>query len=112
VTGKVVNEAGQTLNCTTANMDYGEWGVMAPDSVGAGASGRFKALSNGSSTIGNVTYALAGGTIVKISWSNPWVGSNSYGCDLGGLNSGQYRCTIGGQQSGFDSSPTFTVSRR
>jgi hypothetical protein len=111
VTGKVENQAGQTLNCTTANMDYGEWGVMAPDSVGAGSSGRFKALSNGSSTIGNVTFTLAGGTTVKISWSNPWVGSNSYGCDVGGPNSGQYRCTIGGNKSGFDSSPTFTVSR-
>jgi hypothetical protein len=112
VTGKIVNDSGQALNCTTANMDYGEWGVMAPDSVGTGGSGRFKALSNGSSTIGNVTYTLTGGTTVKISWSNPWVGSNNYGCDVGGPNNGQYRCTIGGTQSGFDSSPTFTVSRR
>jgi hypothetical protein len=112
VTGKIENQTGQTLNCTTANMDYGEWGVMAPDNVGAGSSGRFKALSNGTSTIGNVTYTLGGGTTVKISWSNPWVGSNNYGCDLGGSNSGQYRCTIGGQQKGLDSSPTFSVSRK
>jgi hypothetical protein len=112
VSGKIVNEIGHPFNCTSANIDYGEWGVMAPDSVGVGATGTFKALSNGSSTIGNVTYTSPSGTTLKISWSNPWVGSNSYGCDVGGASSGQYRCTIGGKQSGFDSSPTFTVSQR
>ena len=113
VTASVVNQSGVNLSCTSADMNYGEWGVMAPDTIGVGATGTFKALSNGSDTEGEVSYRLGSGTIggvqgasVVIKWNNPLIGYNSYSCRA---NAG-FRCTVGGQQSGNDSAPTFTVS--
>jgi hypothetical protein len=108
VTATIVNQTGLTLSCDTATLDGGEWGVMAPDTVGVSQSASFKALSNGAGTEGSVAYRVGGGpTSVTISFSNPLFGSNSYSCQPSAV---QYRCSIGGKQSDSDSAPTITVS--
>jgi hypothetical protein len=112
VNATILNRTSNTLACTTATLDEGEWAVLPADTVSS--ESRFKAVSNGGvvGTKGAVTYALqAGPASVTIRWNIPKAGFNSYSCDLTGPAAGHYACDRSGG-GGYDASPTFELRGR
>ena len=128
VEAQIRNETGQPFNCGAAVLDSGVWGSMPAAQIVTGSKATFRTESNLASINknqtryasggpeGSVTYAIGTtGYSVKISWDNPIVGSNSYGCsflrDDKPVKNAPYSCSRSGG-SGNDSTPTFTVGAR
>ncbi len=128
VTTLVRNETGQPLSCGSAVLDSGVWGSLPDDTIANGTTAAFRTESNlASVNIGRVKVASGGpegsatwaigttGYSVRVSWDNPLVGSNGYGCEFqrGGatVKDAPYRCSRSGG-SGKDSKPIFTVVTR
>ncbi|MFN8027380.1 MAG: hypothetical protein U0W40_13800 [Acidimicrobiia bacterium] len=108
----IVNQSGERLGCVHANIDDGEWGIMAPDEVGAGQQVAFRELSNGGGATGTVVYAIGDtGTKVQWTWRNPLVGFNDYTCEVLG-DRAAYECSVGGTKRVYHATPTFVISRR
>jgi hypothetical protein len=106
----LVNRTGASLRCGDAVLDGGEWASYPPSALTAGGGASWRTQSNGlmTGTEGRVTFAIDGTDAkVTLSWSNPYVGSNSYTCQA----SDGYSCSRTGG-SGNNSSVTFTVQRR
>lgn len=106
---KLVNQSGHRLNCTRIDLDAGNW-TAAPNSIGVGGSATWGSesvlVSKGNGTKGRVRFDLVGVRGgVSISWDNPSVGSNSYGCTA----PAGWKCRRDGG-SGNHASPTFTIS--
>lgn len=128
VTTVIRNQTGQSLGCGEAVLDSGVWGTLPADSIGNGSSASFRTESNLASVSltrvkvasggpeGSVTFAIGTtGYSVRVSWDNPLVGSNGYGCGflLNGapVKNAPYSCSRSGG-SGNDSKPIFTVEAR
>ena len=103
VTVNIVNRTGGTLGCDTARLDGGEWSSLPPDSIGPGQSGRFKTLSNGFAT-GTYGAVEVGG--VRIEFTNPYAGSNTFRC-----LTAQFDCRLVGGK-GFDPVVTVTLTSK
>jgi hypothetical protein len=128
VTTLIRNETGQPFSCGEFVLDSGVWGTLPAEGIASGSTMTFRTESNLASINynrksiasggpeGSVTYAIGTtGYSVKVSWDNPIVGSNSYGCEFlsGGTptKTAPFACTRSGG-SGNDSKPTFTVVAR
>jgi hypothetical protein len=128
VTAVVRNETGLPLSCGEAVLNSGVWGSLPGDTIERGASTTFRTESNLASVNvgrvkvasggpeGSATYAIGTtGYAVRLSWDNPLVGSNGYGCafEHNGVpdKNAPYSCTRSGG-SGNDSKPIFSVVGR
>ncbi|HVX20767.1 MAG TPA: hypothetical protein VHB02_05420 [Acidimicrobiales bacterium] len=107
---RIVNNTGLQMQCGTATLDYGAWGVMPPDGLAPQGVLWFKTLSNGTGDVGSVTYTFGSGTTVQMNWNVPWIGSTSISCTVSGPNAGQYKCTVTGNVSGNDPTPVIAVN--
>lgn len=117
----IENRTANGFGCAAAVLDSGEWASMPPDEIAARTDGRFRAESKLSgldaATDGAVRYEIAGTDVaLRISWRNPFVGSNSYTCEFrsGGkdvTSSAPFSCARSGG-SGFQASPAFTIKSR
>lgn len=125
---QIRNETGQPFGCGEAVLDHGVWGSAPASQIETGSKATFRTESNLASfnvrrqeiasggPEGNVTYTIGTtGYTLKVSWDNPLIGSNSYGCAF--LREGKvvkdapFSCSRSGG-SGKDSKPIFTVGAR
>lgn len=108
VTITLVNDSSTLLSCGDAILNGGQWAYYPPDRIAAATQGEWRTQSAGlaSGTSGSVTFADGSQTkSVTITWSNPFLGSNSSSCAVtGGL-----QCRTSGG-SGNDASLVVTVS--
>jgi hypothetical protein len=128
VTALVRNETGQPFSCGAAVLNSGVWGSLPADAIAPGSAATFRTESNlASVNIGRVKVASGGpegsatyaigttGYSVRVSWDNPLIGSNGYGCELlrGSAvdTNAPYRCTRSAG-SGNNSKPIFSVVGR
>ena len=107
VTLLLVNQTSAALSCGTAVLDGGEWAAYPPDTVAAGAIGRWGTQSNGfaTGTEGSATMQVSPSASVTVRWNNPYWGSNSYSCEA----QGELSCSTSGG-GGNDSTLTVTVT--
>jgi hypothetical protein len=116
----VQNRTSSAFGCAEAVLGAGEWASLPPDTVGAGDTARFRTqtdLKRGQKdTRGAALYSIGtSGYLVRITWSNPLVGSNAYSCDfvLNGqvVGNAPFACSRSGG-SGNDATPAFTITSR
>jgi hypothetical protein len=77
------NFTALTLTRSSWSMSHGIWTVLPPETIQPVTSAFWKSESNGfaTGTEGRVTYNTASGT-VRVTWNNPYVGSNGYSCQV------------------------------
>lgn len=80
---------------------------IAPISYGHWQSKNGKALQG---TGGHTTFALASGPQVKVTWNNPWIGSNDYSSTLSGTGSTGF--TVDRVGGGGNQATVFFILRR
>ena len=108
VTITVVNTSSAPLACGDAVLNGGQWASYPPDQIGAGTQGNWRTQSAGIATGTSGSVSFTAGSAAKsitITWSNPYVGSNTSSCSAtGGL-----QCSTSGG-SGTNAVLTVTVS--
>ena len=108
VTITVVNTSSAPLACGDAVLNGGQWASYPPDQIGAGTQGNWRTQSAGIATGTSGSVSFTAGSAAKsitITWSNPYVGSNTSSCSAtGGL-----QCSTSGG-SGTNAALTVTAS--
>ncbi len=108
VTITVVNTSSAPLACGDAVLNGGQWASYPPDQIGAGTQGNWRTQSAGIATGTSGSVSFTAGSAAKsitITWSNPYVGSNTSSCSAtGGL-----QCSTSGG-SGTNAALMVTVS--
>ncbi|WP_380282901.1 Crystal protein ET79 [Kitasatospora purpeofusca] len=110
-TVNLTNNAGTLLVRDGSSLSGGIWsdGMLPPSVVQPGVTAKWASESEGfmTGTAGEVSFTVAGVTSkVKVSWNNPYVGSNGYNCSV----PYGYVCTWQGG-GGNNAAVSFTLSR-
>ncbi|MEE1826312.1 Crystal protein ET79 [Streptomyces sp. BE20] len=110
-TVNLTNNSGTLLTRDGSSLSGGIWsdGTLPPSLVQPGVTARWASESDGfmTGTGGEVSFHLGGTSEkLKVSWNNPYVGSNGYSCSA----PYGYKCTWQGG-GGNNASVSFTLSR-
>ncbi|MET9398763.1 Crystal protein ET79 [Kitasatospora sp. NPDC002965] len=110
-TVNLTNNTPKGLIRDGASLSGGIWsdGMLPPTSLPPGTAGRWASESDGfmTGTAGEVSFYVAGVSgKLKVSWNNPYVGSNGYSCSA----PYGYTCTWQGG-GGNNASVSFTLSQ-
>ncbi|KIK55252.1 hypothetical protein GYMLUDRAFT_175880 [Collybiopsis luxurians FD-317 M1] len=110
------NKTDLLLTRIDAYLEHGEWAKdqYPPDHISPKSEGRWKSESNGfmTGTAGYVKYVLGDGgeSILRVYWSNPFSGSNSYSGSITGPKEHEYACSYTGGV-GNNASVTYTLEK-
>ncbi|MEU7259660.1 Crystal protein ET79 [Streptomyces rimosus] len=105
----VVNNTSTTMYRNYSSLSHGVWDdATPPETIEGNRSAYWGSHSSGmmTGTEGDARYSLGDGGEVSFHWNNPYVGGNSYSCDV----PAGYSCSRSGG-GGDNATVTFTISK-
>ncbi|KIK55251.1 hypothetical protein GYMLUDRAFT_248853 [Collybiopsis luxurians FD-317 M1] len=111
------NKTDLTLIRVEAELEHGIWATnqYPPEIISPHSVGKWKSESNGfmTGTAGYVKYAMDSGkeSILRVYWSNPFAGSNSYDGSIAGPKEHEYVWSYTGG-TGNNASVSFKLEKK